>query len=320
MKAQPLTAAGVIEVVRDELKEGSSMGGGLMGVRSHLRRARELQRAFRIDPVGGRFSGLKKALFWWTASAFDRQAKAIEAMLDAVEELASRQAIHPQCADSPSVPVDTFTANRRQQERHVSEGLSLTRALEVGAEMLPPERVLLYSLVFGLRPERSLEIGTFRGGSAAMMCAALDDVGTGRLVCVDPEPKVLEDAARWMERRATVIRGYSPDALAEAREVAGGPFDFALIDGDHSDEGVLRDVEGTLPHLADEAHLLFHDCHYAHVRDGIDEALRRHEELIDAGVLSTLTNPLDEVDDKGRPVVWGGLRLLRYLRRPSDRS
>lgn len=296
--------------MQDELKEGSAVGGRLASVQSHLRRARDLQRSFRSEPIGGKLSGLKKFFYWWTASAFDRQAKSVEALLDAVEELAARQAVRP--TFSPSAATDLEVPSQA--------GLSLTRALETSAEMLLPERVLLYSLVFGLRPARSLEIGTFRGGSAAMICAALDDIGSGRLVCVDPEPKIEDDAKAWMEARATVIKGYSPDVLAEAREIAGGPFHFALIDGDHSDEGVLRDIEGTLEHLADEAQLLFHDCHFAHVRDGIDEALRRHDELIDAGVLSKLDNPLDEVDDQGRPVVWGGLRLLRFQRRSTGRG
>ncbi len=33
---------------------------------------------------------MKKVFYWFTASAFDRQAKVIESLLDVVEELAER--------------------------------------------------------------------------------------------------------------------------------------------------------------------------------------------------------------------------------------
>jgi len=35
----------------------------------------------RDEPVGGRLVRLKRLIFWFTASAFDRQAKVQEAML-----------------------------------------------------------------------------------------------------------------------------------------------------------------------------------------------------------------------------------------------
>ena len=69
--------------------------------------------------------------------------------------------------------------------------------------------------------------------------------------------------------------------------LAGQPFEFALIDGDHSYEGVLKDIEGVLPYLADQAYLLFHDCHYPEVEQAIETALRQNAGiLIDCGILS----------------------------------
>ena len=173
-----------------------------------------------------------------------------------------------------------------------------------------PERVLLYGVVAGLAPKRSLEIGTFLGGSALIIGAALDDVDAGQMWCVDPEPRVAEADWRRIEHRATMLAMPSPEALDKARELAGGPFDFALIDGDHSLERVRLDIAGTLPVLADEAWILFHDAHFFGVRDAIEEALVRHSaELHDGGLLSGHST----TDEQG--VVWGGLRLLRFARR-----
>lgn len=188
--------------------------------------------------------------------------------------------------------------------------------LDAPAELLLPERLLMYSLVRGLRPRRCLEIGTHFGGSTTITCAALDDVGAGQVVCVDPNPLVPEDVWARLAHRATMLRGFSPDKLADAVAVAGGLFDFVFIDGDHTHAGVVRDVEGVLTVAAAGAHLLFHDSHYWEVRDAIDDCVMRyHGRLLDAGTLSALsTDPITAPD--GSQARWGGFRLLRVATTP----
>jgi SAM-dependent methyltransferase len=182
------------------------------------------------------------------------------------------------------------------------------------AHMTSAERVLLYGLTFGLRPRRTLEIGTFRGGSALVICAALDDIGNGTLTCVDPVPQIAPEHWAQVSHRATLFAEPSPDALPRAMAAAGGPFDLALIDGDHEFPGVVRDIEGVLPVLAPEAHLLFHDAHYWEVADAIDRMLGTHADcLSDCGMLSTERTE-ENRSVNGRQIVWGGLRLLRYHR------
>ncbi len=183
--------------------------------------------------------------------------------------------------------------------------------LDAPAELLLPERLLMYSLVRGLRPRRCLEIGTHFGGSTTITCAALDDVGAGRLVCVDPNPLVPAELWARLAHRATMIRGTSPGALPDAVALAGGLFDFVFIDGDHTLDGVVRDVDGVLTVAAPGAHLLFHDSHYWEVREAIDACVARYPgRLVDAGTLSALsTDPIQAPD--GTSAQWGGFRLLR---------
>ncbi len=178
--------------------------------------------------------------------------------------------------------------------------------------MLWPERVVMYNAVFGLRPKRVLEIGTYMGGSAQIIAAALDDIGAGSVVCVDPEPKVPDEVWKRIEHRATMIAAPSPTAQAEAEQAAGGKFDLALIDGNHSYEAVIVDTEGTLPVLADRAHILFHDAHFHGVERGIDELLRRYpDELTDVGMISVVPCP-----DPSEPgMIWGGIRLVLFHRK-----
>ncbi|HEU5099279.1 MAG TPA: class I SAM-dependent methyltransferase, partial [Roseiflexaceae bacterium] len=97
-------------------------------------------------------------------------------------------------------------------------------------------------------------------------------------------------------------------------------FDFALIDGDHERKGVIKDIEGVLPLMANGAYLVFHDAYYYGVADGIDRMLNKHKKrLTDCGMIST-EQTVEGRTVKGRPVIWGGLRMLRYhaptLRQP----
>jgi predicted O-methyltransferase YrrM len=177
------------------------------------------------------------------------------------------------------------------------------------AEMTRPERMLLYALVCGLKPLRVLEIGTHTGGSSMIIVAALDESGSGELACVDPKPEIQPKHWQTIQHRARLFEAPSPQILETAANALGGLFDFAVIDGDHSRESVIRDVEGTLPLLARSAYLLFHDVHYEPVANGIKEVLRKHpSQLVDCGLLSVQRMP-----DPSSGVFWGGLQLLRFV-------
>src|SRR4051794_20783279 len=208
------------------------------------------------------------------------------------------------CCSAAGRPVGRQSTRR---DSHRSPGMTAPIAPRTGLDFVPrrfhvvhtapawmsmSERVLVYALVTGLQPERILEIGTFQGGSTMIMCAALDDLGSSaRIVCVDPDPRIEAGDLETFQHRATIVAEPSPDALVRARDIAGGAFDFALIDGDHSYEGVLRDIDATLPALAAEAHIVFHDAHYHLVRAAIDEAVRRLDgRLDDAGLVSAGAN------------------------------
>ncbi len=180
--------------------------------------------------------------------------------------------------------------------------------------MTHAERLLLFTLTFSLRPSRYLEIGTLKGGSALIVCSAMDALnGVGKIACVDPRPQIAPETWDRIKHRASVITGFSPDALPEARDAAGGSFDLILIDGDHTRDGVIRDAEGVLPFAAKGAKILFHDCHNADVRMGIDEFAADHKRrLIDSGPMTS--EALIQVCDDGSRVNWGGLRLIEVKR------
>jgi predicted O-methyltransferase YrrM len=179
--------------------------------------------------------------------------------------------------------------------------------------MTPAERFLLFTLAFTLRPVRYLEIGTLHGGSAMLVAAAMDAVrNDGRLICLDPNPQIAPDKWSTIQHRATLLRGLSPEALPEARALAGGLFDLILIDGDHTGAGVLRDASGALSVASPGSHILFHDCFNPDVASGISEFLRTNVGRVrDAGPLTReITH---EPDHNGAPAAWGGLRLVTVV-------
>lgn len=180
--------------------------------------------------------------------------------------------------------------------------------------MTRAERLLLYTLTFTLRPTRYLEIGTLEGGSALLVATAMDSLNLpGRLVCVDPEPKI--DPKNWqrLEHRTTLLKGYSPDILPQACKVAGGLFDLVLIDGDHTYDGVVRDANGVLPYVANNAYILFHDSFFSDVARGIDDFVGQHrQEVVDFGTLTReITTP---PQSKSLSTRWGGLRMMQVRR------
>ena len=191
---------------------------------------------------------------------------------------------------------------------HSPERVGTVYAAESG--MRVDEKIFLYAFVRGFRPHRALEVGVAKGGSALIITNAMEEVGHGRLVGVDPEPN-LKIAWKDLHGRYTLIPRPSPDAIPEAREAAGGPFDFVLIDGLHFYDPVTRDIDAILPHLADGAYLLFHDAFHYGVATGIKDAIEAHPNLVDCGYPCRTANVYA---DEATP--YNGFRLLRRTAAP----
>ncbi len=178
------------------------------------------------------------------------------------------------------------------------------------------ERLMLFSLTFCLRPERYLEIGTFEGGSALIVCSALDAVGSrGRMFLVDPDPKIPVATMQSIRHRAEVFRGSSPEILPTIASCAEKPFDLVFIDGDHSFEACLSDALGAYPYVAGGGHILFHDAFFPEVRSAIDEFVDAcSEQVTDIGLLTR--ESMTSITEAGERVEWGGLRLIKKTGSP----
>jgi predicted O-methyltransferase YrrM len=151
------------------------------------------------------------------------------------------------------------------------------------------EAAALRELAAGAR-SGIVEIGVFDGGTTAVLASAarVPVFGIDPLIPDSMNPSLvgLEEAIRAnlaFSRRFTFIKDYSFNAARTWNE----PFDLIFVDGDHSYEGVRRDVDDWLPLLDDGGLLVLHDS--ARVasrpssRDGWPGPVRVAQELRESG-------------------------------------
>ncbi len=170
------------------------------------------------------------------------------------------------------------------------------------------ERAALEGLLSQLKPCLAVETGTAQGGSLRRIATHATEVHAFDIV---PEVKELEQEIP----NATVHIGDAaevfPRVLAEFAE-AGRQVDFALIDGDHTYEGVRRDLEALLASEACRSTVvIIHDTANDVVRAGIESLGLEQHPRVDLCVLDYVPGYLVV---KGHPqyshAAWNGLGLL----------
>lgn len=134
-------------------------------------------------------------------------------------------------------------------------------------QMAYGERLALEGLLTQVRPRLAVEIGTAEGGSLRRIATHSAEVHS---FDVNPDVAAVVDAVP----NATAHIGDSaellPRVLAEF-EAAGRNVDFVLIDGDHTYEGVQRDMRAVLESGAcSRTVVVAHDSANDHVRDGLE--------------------------------------------------
>lgn len=161
------------------------------------------------------------------------------------------------------------------------------------SSMSPDCGLLIHALVRNMRPRVIVETGTYIGASAVWMASALEEVGAPGVVhCFDNFTPVVKD--QWCEGelksgRAQVVAGYVASAGVAERVVlhpgnswfeiplyaddlgggggsggggerAGG-VDLALLDADHTIEGVVRDFQAVEGLVNIGGFVLLHDTY-----------------------------------------------------------
>jgi hypothetical protein len=167
------------------------------------------------------------------------------------------------------------------------------------------ERAAIEGVLAQLRPRLALEIGTAEGGSLARVAQYSDEVHSFDLVRPSEEVAVLDNVTCHTGDGHALL----PAVLAELA-AAGREIDFVLVDGDHSAEGVQRDIEDILDSDAVQRTIvLAHDTMNDVVRSGIESVAFDHYSKVALVDLDFVPGYLAR-SEPYRLQLWGGLGLI----------
>jgi predicted O-methyltransferase YrrM len=168
--------------------------------------------------------------------------------------------------------------------------LEQPQARRRGTSLELDELVVLLSIVRATGARRVVEVGTFNGHTALNVAANLPADGTVVTIDLPPEgsPRGPAGTALPTDYGARVYDGHP--AAARIRQVLadsatldwqslGGPFDLAIIDGDHSSPMVASDTRGVLSVLAPGGIVLWHDYEWRTVARVVDRAVAAGEQI-----------------------------------------
>lgn len=124
----------------------------------------------------------------------------------------------------------------------------------------------LFKMVRKLEPSSCVELGSCVGISASYLAAALNINGKGELASLEGSPEIAKIAKETLEnlnlQNGSVITGPFHETLKRVLESAK-PIDFFFNDGHHDHDAVIQYFNESLPHLSDEAVIVFDDISWS---------------------------------------------------------
>jgi hypothetical protein len=172
-------------------------------------------------------------------------------------------------------------------------------------QMSPGERAALEGLLCHIKPDLAVEIGTAEGGSLRSVAKYSSHVHSFDLVA---PPITMNELTN-----VTVHTGDShvllPQVLAELAQ-DGRNVDFALVDGDHTADGVERDIRDLLASKAVASTVIVaHDTMNDEVRAGLSRIEASAEPKIAYYDLEFLPGRLHHGGNLHHQL-WGGLGVM----------
>jgi len=175
----------------------------------------------------------------------------------------------------------------------------------VNWQMTVGERAALAGVLADLRPGVAIEIGTAQGGSLTRIAAYVREVHSFDLAAPTGAAAELSQV-KWHIGDSHELL---PETLRQL-EARGVNVEFVLVDGDHTADGVRRDVEDLLASGSiRKTIILLHDTANEEVRRGLEEVPYRSYPKVRAVDLDFVPGYLV----KSSPFhheVWGGFGLI----------
>jgi Methyltransferase domain len=171
------------------------------------------------------------------------------------------------------------------------------------------ERAALEGVLSELSPRLAIEIGTAEGGSLRRLAAHSEEVHAFDLSFELLDREIGRDGFDNVVFHAGDSHVLLGETLAEI-DREGRQVDFALVDGDHSPEGVQRDVEDLLSSDAvADAVILVHDTMNERVREGLERVAYEDHARVGYVELDFVPGYMFR-EPSLRHELWGGLGLI----------
>lgn len=174
-------------------------------------------------------------------------------------------------------------------------------------QMSRAEKSALIQVLDSIKPEVSIEIGTFQGGSLQVISHFSKEVYS--LDISKAPEKLLSTKFNNVHFRVGNSYEILPSLLSEI-EASGKQLGFILVDGDHSKNGVFKDLEAILsyPHKYPLT-IVMHDSFNPQCRAGIKKAIQMStNRFIEYAELDYITGSYSPNDNFLE--MWGGFALL----------
>ncbi len=191
-------------------------------------------------------------------------------------------------------------------------GLPFISSFKINAslkwQMSRAEKSALIQVLDSIQPEVAIEIGTFQGGSLQVISHFSKEVYS--LDISKAPEKLLKDQFSNVHFKI----GNSYDiitGLFKQIEADGKKLEFILVDGDHSKNGVFKDLEAILsyPHK-NKVTIVMHDSFNPQCRAGIKKAIKDSAnssiEYVELDYITGSYSPNDNFLE-----MWGGLALMQ---------
>lgn len=143
-------------------------------------------------------------------------------------------------------------------------------------EQIPNDIVFLQEVVCRDKPDFVIETGTRFGGSALFYGSILECLGHGELISVDNNPR----AIRPSHPRVRYITGDSgsPSIASDIRNIVRGHKTLLILDSDHSQEHVTKELELLSPLVTPGCHMIVQDTELDGPRLALEEFLKDNDE------------------------------------------
>lgn len=198
-----------------------------------------------------------------------------------------------------------MTANQKNNDLPLFSSFQIKE--ELVWQMSRSEKYALISLLELIRPNASLEIGTYRGGSLQVISHFSKKVYS---IDISPEPKKslsnkFNNVEFLVEPSSAAI-----NKVFKVAEEKGERIEFVLIDGDHSRKGVYSDLKAVLdyPHKS-KIMILLHDSYNPQCRKGMLDIDFKKYQHIEYAEIDYITGSFWHNGNNRE--MWGGLALIK---------